>query len=101
MRKFLLLLALFIGGCASFEERPLKVGTDTRYIILIRAYDTREECSRLSTSPPGWRPIACATLRPTDCTIRMQPDATDDTLGHEVRHCFDGDWHRNLGRKPA
>lgn len=92
-------LSLSLGGCATFEERPIKVGTETRLVTLMRTYTATEECSKLATAPPGWGIAACATHGPYHCTIRMRPDATDDTLGHELRHCVDGDWHPIGGKK--
>lgn len=90
-----LLIVLLLAGCASFEERPIKTGAETRVITLDRTYTATEECNKLgAVVAPGWRVLACAQINGTLCRITMQPAATDDTLGHEARHCFDGMWHK-------
>lgn len=87
-------LSLFLGGCASVEERPVKAGPEVRIVTLERTYAATEECGKLTSAPPGWKIVACATLGEAVCKIIAQPTADDDVLGHEVRHCFDGTWHR-------
>lgn len=100
MRKYLLLLlsSLVLVGCATtgtFDgERPHKVGSETRLVTLIRSADASDKCAAHKPAPPGWRVIACAEFNDTICRIYMKPDASDDTLGHEARHCFDGSWHK-------
>ena len=102
MRQFILLLTtLFLTSCAEISgtfdgERPLKAGLETKTITLLRTYDASEECTRLTWNkvPPGRKAIACASWGETNCLIRIKPDASDEVLGHEVRHCFDGSWHR-------
>ena len=88
---------LLLTGCATpgtFDgERPLKVGQESRWVTLERTYTATEDCGRKASAPPGWRIVACASYNDVHCTIRMQPDASDDTLGHETRRCFDGAWH--------
>ena len=91
----LLILCSLLAGCATMDERPIKVSTETRIITLERSWDARSKCHSMASVPPGWKIVACATLGAA-CTIYMQPDAGDDTLGHETRHCFDGDWHKRL-----
>lgn len=92
--RLLLILCSVLAGCASLEERPVKVGTESQWITLERTYTATEDCSRHAQAAPGWKIIACATFDHVSCRIKMQPTASDDTLGHETRHCFDGAWHR-------
>lgn len=87
-------ISLALGGCASFEERPVKVGSETRVITLTRTYAATEDCGKTASAAPGWRIVACAAHNESTCKITMQPTAGDDVLGHEARHCFDGNWHR-------
>jgi hypothetical protein len=98
MKSLLLILLstmLLLTGCASFEERPVKEGMDTRVVSLQRTYQAQEQCERAgANAAPGWKVVACAKFNQIQCTIIMRPDATDETLGHEARHCFDGSWHR-------
>ncbi|WP_133239976.1 hypothetical protein [Limnohabitans planktonicus] len=38
---------------------------------------------------------ACAVwnVKTNVCTIMTEPNAPDEVLGHEVRHCFEGHFH--------
>ena len=87
-------ISLVLGGCVTLEERPVKEGVDTRVITLERTYSATEECGKRAVAPPGWKIVACAQHGEAGCKITMQPTASDDVLGHEARHCFDGAWHR-------
>ncbi len=87
-------LSLFLGGCASLEERPVKTGSTVSIITLERTYAATEECSKRIAVAPGWKAVACAEYGNSLCKITMHPAAPDDILGHEARHCFDGSWHR-------
>lgn len=93
-RVFCFVTAVLLCGCETFEERPVKVGEDTRAITLVRTYSAAAKCEADTTVPPGWKVIACAYPGPILCTIKLHPMASDEVLGHEVRHCFDGYWHR-------
>jgi uncharacterized protein YceK len=91
----ILLILLLLSGCASIEERPVKTGSDVRVVTLYRTYQATEECNRRGTAAaPGWKVAACASFNNQICTIVAQPTASDEILGHEVRHCFDGAWHK-------
>ncbi len=37
---------------------------------------------------------ACSFYRGNECTIITHRTTTMHTLGHEVRHCFQADWHK-------
>lgn len=41
-------------------------------------------------------PLACAiwSVRNKECTVVTGPNTTHLALGHEVRHCFEGHFHR-------
>lgn len=100
MRRILLtsICSLLLAGCASnpgtFDgQRPYKVTTETRVVTLARDCSAGERCAAKKQAPPGWKVVACAEYNDIICTINAAPDATDDTLGHELRHCFDGAWH--------
>lgn len=94
MRYLVMILCSLMAGCAGVTERPVKTGEETRIVTLNRTYAATQECSKDVTAAPGWYVVACATFNDILCRITMRPDATDDTLGHESRHCFDGAWHR-------
>jgi len=61
--------------------------------------DVRAVCSKLSVSR-GYSPItiaihACSVQDGNVCTIYTKNETSMHTLGHELRHCFQGRWHGN------
>jgi len=59
--------------------------------------DVRSYCSKLN-SDRGYGPIkfpivACSTQDGNVCVIVTGNETSMHTLGHEVRHCFQGEWH--------
>ena len=38
--------------------------------------------------------LACSFWTKTSCTIITGKTTTQHSLGHELRHCFQGDWHK-------
>lgn len=92
---FLLLFWLFVMaaittayGCGTVA--PQRVGTETKLVTLSRTPTAATECASLTASP---RSIACASWTPTTCRITLAPWHDNEIWGHELRHCFDGDWH--------
>jgi hypothetical protein len=41
----------------------------------------------------GYAVDACSFWEGNDCTIITSRNPTMHSLGHEVRHCFQGNWH--------
>jgi hypothetical protein len=37
---------------------------------------------------------ACSFWKENECLILTPKSLTHDTLAHEVRHCFSGNWHK-------
>jgi hypothetical protein len=89
-----LFACLLLVGCATMEPYPIKTGVDTVTVQLIRADDAQLTCTKMSGASIGQHIEACALPSITHCTIYMLPNASNDLLGHETRHCFDGAWHR-------
>ncbi len=73
-----LALALLLAGCASTFETPMPA----RRAMLI-AIDPRADL------PHGVDGLA--TWSDDICLVRLR--AYPRCLGHEIRHCFEGDWH--------
>lgn len=87
----IMLVIIGIGGCAMTPEYPFITSQSTPVkITLTRREDAPEVCSKRLKIP---NLVACAFWIVYECEIIMTPDADNDTLGHEVRHCFDGSWH--------
>lgn len=60
--------------------------------------DAAQYCSKILTqlgSAPSAAPIACATWSAQNsiCTIITTPNPNHVVIGHEVRHCFEGNFH--------
>lgn len=94
MKSGLLLCCLGLAGCATVENFPILEVANTKEITLIRTPVTSQVCEMLSPAKPGRYVVACATVANGSCTIYVTPEATNDTWGHELRHCFDGRWHK-------
>jgi hypothetical protein len=60
--------------------------------------DVQTECEKESRSRGyggfGFSIQACSFFDKTTCTIITSKKTTMHTIGHEVRHCFQGNWHK-------
>ena len=103
MRAFFLLL-VFLAGCASVkDEAPTPV-----HIVWNRVDDVQAACEGASGKRELFRILGCSKWREEGgqrtCTIYapLPRDERDKerfaTLGHELMHCTDGNWHDRWGR---
>jgi len=53
-----------------------------------------EMCQGLAPLSNGQKYIACTRFNDTACVVYTKPNLTLAELGHEMRHCFEGHWHR-------
>lgn len=93
-----LVLLLLLTGCSSFTAKP-----DSERIILapkiwwITVDDPEKECLSYGTRPaPLFYEIqGCAMVQRYDqsCTIITGKNTSMEILGHEMRHCFEGNFH--------
>lgn len=77
-------LSLFVNGCSLFEANHKFIQTDFRLVFL------------LDDEPMPNDDSAAASAYWDDgyCIIRVKPEYyTHRCLGHELRHCLEGDWH--------
>ena len=99
--RTLIACSLLLAGCNTFHSTPV---TNESLITWVRFDDTNkvdDKCRRLSgTLLTGRRIKGCAQYNLIEhlCTIySYNPRSLDDeyicTLGHEVKHCFDGAYH--------
>ena len=105
------LLLVFLSGCETTTMRPPQVDTvrftpmapekrvlaEPKVKFLVRT-DGFEYCARITGIPvtPTSRPMACAfwNVKRRECTV-VTPEVTAfNYVGHEVRHCFEGHFHR-------
>lgn len=88
MKKLLLIGALILTGCSSFDSeltrRPLEVN---RAIITIEAGENLSSFHQ--SGEAEWKDIDGVR----HCTIRLRD--YPHGLGHEADHCFRGMWHGN------
>lgn len=78
----------------SVEQRIMN---DIQLSWVIRS-DASEICAKLSNKSQASNasaPIACAvwTVVKKHCTIITTPNPNHVVLGHELRHCFEGQFH--------
>ncbi len=52
-----------------------------------------EESKKRGISNFGYNPTACAFWNGNVCTIITKKNPTMHDVGHEVRHCFQFNWH--------
>jgi hypothetical protein len=94
--KAVLLSTLLVAGCAynipkeeAFEAKPLAQHMQIRWVTV---EDPNRACKRF-----GQMPIvgACAIwdFAKQTCMVITGRVTTGQVLGHEVRHCFEGDFH--------
>ena len=106
--KFLLLL-LVLAGCAA--TTPPSEGVA---IVWNRVDDPHRVCEGLSGRKSFFNVLGCshwaepqAAGGPRVCAIYAPEPRTEKdlqrfaTLGHELMHCFDGNWHDRWGRMEA
>ena len=84
MNKAIYLVVLLLTGCGTFVAEP-------RYSRIVLTWDVVEE--EQVSEKCGFNATACAKWRGNKCTIITPRETTMETLGHEVRHCFEGHWH--------
>jgi hypothetical protein len=87
-----------LAGCVS---TPNPSGVE---VVWNRIEEPHAVCESLSGRKSFFNVLGCAKRSETRCTI-YAPRPRDErdlqrfaTLGHELMHCFDGDWHDRWGR---
>jgi hypothetical protein len=111
MRALFLLVLLVAPGCASTLPAPSEEGVA---IVWNRVDNPHEVCQSLSGRKALFNVLGCSQWSgPATaggarvCSIYAPaPRSERDmqrfaTLGHELMHCFDGNWHDQWGRMNA
>lgn len=80
---------------ANFDASKNKTDSVT---ITWRAVDNvqrvcEEESKKRGNNGFGYTVNACSFWVENQCTIITKKQVNMHTLGHEVRHCFQGNWH--------
>ncbi len=71
--------------------------TDSSQVTVKVVDNVKEACFKeaemYKVKPTFRNPVACSFYTKTWCTIIVGKSTTIENLGHEVRHCFQGNWH--------
>ena len=102
MKKLFLILLLSSNAYASWDDpiKPFDATRNQKLEMTIKWVVTKDvqkiceaESRKRGFSGFGFAVNACAFWKDDQCTIVTDKTTTMHTLGHEVRHCFQGNWH--------
>jgi hypothetical protein len=105
MKRFAWAVLALLAACST----PQRAG-DQVMVVWMRVDDPQTACEKLSGQPQLFTVRGCSRWNQTDeagkrlCAIYApMPRSEMDTqrfvtLGHELLHCFDGNWHDRWGR---
>ena len=104
MRAVAFLMAIALAGCAAVKteaDAPVQ-------IVWQKVDDVHAACEEVSGRREIFRIMGCSKWREAGgqrtCTIYAQAPRNETdvqrfaTLGHELMHCTDGNWHDRWGR---
>lgn len=73
---------------------------ETRSVELVEVDGINAFCAAMIGKPAGTNKkgvalvyAGCASYLPTTCIIYVDKTSSNETWGHELRHCFKGDFH--------
>jgi len=103
VRSFAILLVL-LAGCATVKDET----TMPVHVVWQNVDDVQATCEEISGRREVFRILGCSKWREVagqrTCTIYAQAPRDERdvqrfaTLGHELMHCTDGNWHDRWGR---
>ena len=109
MRAALLVLVVLLPACTSTTAKP----DEQIAVVWNRVDNPHEICEGMSGRKSFFNVLGCSHWQPASasaprtCAIYAPaPRSERDvqrfaTLGHELLHCFDGNWHDQWGRMNA
>jgi hypothetical protein len=74
-----------------FEARPNLPEKIIRWVVL---ENVSSFCQGKMPALSNQRILACSEYNNHTCTIYTGPVTDMAIVGHEIRHCFEGAWHR-------
>jgi hypothetical protein len=96
-KLFVAVLVLMLSGCSimipfQYPNNFIasKMGMHNSHITWRVVEDATAECKALGSKTPA---LACAFMGKYNCVIVTNKDTSHEILGHEMRHCFEGNWH--------
>lgn len=91
------------GEYGTFDDDPKKPFDaskheyETMLITWKVAKDVNKECNKMRVKrgeePFGFSVDACSSWNGRTCTIITKTKPTMWSVGHEIRHCYEGNWH--------
>ena len=95
--------AVSFGATHNFDDNPSKpfdASSNARTEMTVKwlaVADVQSACERASRDVGnngfGYAVNACSFWKNNTCTIITKDRPSMHTLGHEMRHCFQGNWH--------
>lgn len=91
---------LLLAACAA----PPPAANDNVTVVWNRVEEPHRVCESLSGRKSFFKILGCSHRSQGLCTIYAPAPASERdrerfaTLGHELMHCFDGNWHDAWGR---
>ena len=95
MRYYFILLLLV--GCSTFTAKPYEERvTEATVVTWLTVDDVEKECVKAGAKDPGpfQNILGCAIYNVNSCKIMTAKITSMETLGHEIRHCFEGRFHK-------
>jgi len=113
MKKIISILMIAVSGIVfaapEYDESPTalfstssnkKVTMKINWITTANPQATcNAEAKKRGYQNFGFTVSACGFWLDDTCTIVTGKDTSMHTVGHEIRHCFQGDWHTDNGQK--
>ena len=104
MRLLVVLAFLFLAACSTVNEDA----STPVHVVWSNVDDVQATCEELSGRREVYRILGCSKWRDAGgqrtCTIYAPAPRNENdlqrfaTLGHELMHCTDGNWHDRWGR---
>jgi hypothetical protein len=91
------ILVALLTGCSTFIAKPYEERiTDSTVVTWTTVDDVEKECIKAGAKDPGafQNILACAIYNKNSCKIMTAKTTSMETLGHELRHCFEGKFHK-------
>lgn len=103
VRQYLTLAVALAGPAFAFNDDPTapfdasRRSTDKVSVVWRLEKDVQRACEqesrRRGSAGFGFAVDACSFWYGSECTIITRQQPTMHTLGHELRHCFQQNWH--------
>jgi hypothetical protein len=91
------LIAVLLAGCSTFTAKPYEERiTEATVVTWLAVDDVEKECLKAGAKDPGpfQYILGCAIYNTKSCRIMTAKTTSMETLGHELRHCFEGKFHK-------